>query len=473
MGTDYDLVVIGGGAGGLTAAGMAALLGARTALVERDRLGGECTWTGCVPSKSLLAAASVAQTVRTASRFGFEPVEPRLSFERVMERLRAVQQRIYEDADAPPNMEKLGVEVIEGTASFIDPHTIAVGERTIRSRFFIIAAGSAPRRLALEAPVLTNESVFGLTEQPRHLVIVGAGPVGTELAQAFRRLGSDVTVIAAGPEILPRDDRELASLLRQHLEAEGIRFVLNARATAASQAGLASRIALSNGGAVEGDAVLSAIGREVDTRPLRLDRSGVQAGDKGINIDRRCRTSRRHIYAVGDVTGHQPFTHTAEHMAKVAVTNCILGWPASLEPVIPWCTYTSPELAHTGLATDGADVSGSIILRYPFRQTDRAVIAGETDGLVKVRVDGRGRVLGASILGPAAGELINIWSLAARKRLRAEDVSATIHPYPTLSLANRKAADRWSERWLDSSLLRLLGQVRRYRGVRRGSRALE
>jgi pyruvate/2-oxoglutarate dehydrogenase complex dihydrolipoamide dehydrogenase (E3) component len=312
-----------------------------------------------------------------------------------------------------------------------------------------------------------------MTRQPRHLVIVGAGPVGVEMAQAFRRLGSEVTVIAAGSEILPKDDQELASMLREYLQSEGVRFELNARAVSASDAGPSVSVALSTGKTVEGDAILAAIGRKIDTRSLQLERAGVQASDKGVIVDRHCRTSCRHIYAVGDVTGRQPFTHMAEHMAKVAVTNCILRWPASLEKTIPWCSFTSPELAHTGLATDGDDPSGSTILKYPFRHLDRAVLAGETEGLVKVRVDRRGRVLGASILGAGAGELINTWSLAARKGMRVQDISATIHPYPTLSLANRKAADAWDEKWLDSSLLRILGRLLGYRGVHRGSSALK
>ena len=472
MRTDYDLVVIGAGAGGLTAAGMAALLGASTALIERDRLGGECTWTGCVPSKCLLEAASVAQTMRTAGQFGFDAGTARLSFGRVMERLRCVQQQIYEAADAPPNLEKLGVHVVHGAATFIDPHTIVVGEQTIRSRFFIIATGSSPRRLAVETGVLTNQSVFLLTEQPRHLIIIGAGPVGIEMAQAFRRLGSEVTVIVAGPEILPKDDHELALMLRENLQSEGVRFVFNARANTVSNMGRNFRVSLSTGAGVEADSILAAIGREIDTRALQLGRAGVRVSDKGITVDQHCRTSCRHIYAVGDVTGRQPFTHMAEHMAKVAVTNCILRWPASLEKTIPWCTFTSPELAHTGLATDGPDVCASTILRQSFRQVDRAVLAGAPDGLVKVRVDRRGRVLGVSILGPAAGELINVWSLAARKRMRVQDVSGTVHPYPTLSLANRKAAGHWDETWLDSSLLRIFARLLRYRGTHRGSRAL-
>ncbi|HYP14076.1 MAG TPA: FAD-dependent oxidoreductase [Bryobacteraceae bacterium] len=472
MQTDYDLVVIGGGAGGLTAAGMAALLGAKTALIERDQLGGECTWTGCVPSKCLIRAASIAHTMRTAEQFGFEPVVPKMSLTAVFDRMRAIQQQIYEEADAPPNMEKLGVEVIRGSAAFVDPHTITVDGKSIRSRFFVIATGSAPRRPAFDAAVLTNETIFELTAQPGHLVVVGAGPVGVELAQAFRRLGSEVSVVAAGPEILPKDDRELAATLREGLQAEGIRFFLETRASAATNRGSAIQVRLSNNRLLDCDTVLAATGREVSTGPLRLDLAGVQATDRGIVVDKQCRTSASHIYAVGDVTGQYLLTHMAEHMAKVAITNCLLRWPRSIDRTVPWCTFTSPELAHTGCREQDCKQGEISVLRHPFRHTDRAVIDGEVEGTVKVVIDKRGRVLGASILGPDAGELIQMWSLAVRQRLNVADVAGTIHPYPTYSLANRKAADRWEERWLDSSTLKLVGRLLGYRGVSRGSSAL-
>ena len=452
---------------------MGALLGARTALIERDRLGGECTWTGCVPSKTLLRAASVAHTLRHANEYGFAPVVPEVSFTGVFARLRAVQQQIYEEADAPPNMEKLGVEVVHGSALFTDPHTISVEGRTIRARYFIIATGSSPRRLGFEAPVLTNESIFDLRQRPRRLAIAGAGPLGLEMAQAFQRLGSAVTVIVSGAEVLPHDDQELAALLRHHLEAEGVRFVRQTRAVAALQSGAGIRVQLSTGETLDCDAVLAAVGREIRTEALLLGNAGVRTSEGRIFVDRHCRTSCRHIFAVGDVTGRQPFTHMAEHMAKVAVTNCILRWPASIDETVPWCTFTSPELAHTGCRTDGSHSRKSTLLRYPFRGVDRAVMDGQTDGLIKVLTDRRGHVLGASVLGPQAGELINIWSLAVKRGMRVQDVSNTIHPYPTYSLGNRRAADRWSERWLDSPLLGILGRCLGYRGARRGSGALE
>lgn len=449
---------------------MGALLGAKTVLVERDRLGGECTWTGCVPSKSLLRAGSVAHAVRHASEFGVDCGEPDVSFARVMARLRTVQQQIYEAADAPPNLERLGVHVVQGEASFVDPHTISLGALRIRARFFVIATGSTPRQLGFEAPVLSSDTLFRLSARPEHLVIVGAGPMGVEMAQAFRRLGSQVTVVVSGSEILPHDDQEMTALLRRQLEGEGIRFRRGVRAHGAHEEGLSIAVRLSDGATVNCDAVFAAVGREIRTECLRLDLAGVRASEKGIVVDRHCRTSCRHIYAVGDVTGRQPFTHMAEHMAKVAVKNAVLRWPASVDETVPWCTYTSPELAHTGLRTDASD---GTVLRSAFRHNDRAAIDGCAEGLVKAVSDRRGRVLGASILGAHAGEMIHVWSLAVRRRMRVQEVADTIHAYPTYSLSNRKAADRWSERWLDSPLLAIVGRLFGYRGVRRGSSALE
>lgn len=473
MHTDYDLIVIGGGAGGLTAAGMAALLGAKTALIEQDRLGGECTWTGCIPSKCLLHAASVAQTIRTAEHYGFEAVVPRISFPAVVARMHAVQQQIYDETDAPPNMEKLGVEVVKGTAAFLDPHAVEVNGRSLRSRFFVIATGSTPRTPNFSAPVLTSETIFRLTAQPGHLVVIGGGPMGVEMAQAFRRLGSQVTVVVAGNEILPKDDEELAAILRGRLESEGIRFLQQTRVTGAEVQGPSIAVKLSDGGIIECDAMLAAMGREVGTGPLRLDRAGVRADRNGIVVNHRCRTSVPHIYAVGDATGRYQLTHMAEHMAKVAITNCILRWPSSMdESNVPWCTFTSPELAHTGRNERNLDTQKISVVRFPFRRTDRAVTEGATDGMVKLIADRRGRVLGASVLGPRAGELINIWTLAMRKGLRLSDVSATIHPYPTYALANRRAADRWEERKLSWPVLALLGRVFGYRGTRKGSSVL-
>ncbi|MGI8958306.1 MAG: dihydrolipoyl dehydrogenase family protein [Bryobacteraceae bacterium] len=305
---EYDMVVIGGGSAGLTAAGMAALLGAKTALIEEHRLGGDCTWVGCVPSKTLLRAAKAARDMKTADRFGLVPAESKVPFSQVMEHVRRIRQHIYEDADAPPNLEKFGVEVIIGSARLTDSHTVEIrnisgDSRRLTSRFFVIASGSRPRVPNFSGRVLTNETIFELTSQPKRLLIMGGGPVGIEMAQAFARLGSEVTVVAPGDRILPRDDPGQARELQACLAREGVSFVLGQKVAAVEKHGDDLVAMLKDERTLRCDAVLAAIGREPAIKGLQLETAGVRFSEKGIDVDEHCRTSQRHIYATGDVTG--------------------------------------------------------------------------------------------------------------------------------------------------------------------------
>jgi pyruvate/2-oxoglutarate dehydrogenase complex dihydrolipoamide dehydrogenase (E3) component len=477
---EYDMAVIGGGAAGLTAAGMAALLGAKTALIEEHRLGGDCTWVGCVPSKTLLRAAKAAHEMKTADRFGLLPVPPEVPFLRVMEHVRQIRQRIYDDADAPPNLEKLGVEVIIGTARFTDPHTIEIQNTSgkllrLASRFFVVASGSRPKIPAFSTTVLTNETVFELESQPKRLLVMGGGPLGIEMAQAFERLGSDVVVVAPGNRILQRDDPEQAIKLEACLAREGISLVLGQRVTGLEKRGNDSVAMLEDGRTLQCDAVLAAIGREPAIKTLQLEKAGVRFGPKGISVDDHCRTSQRHIYATGDVTGRYQFTHMGEHMSKVAVTNAILRWPKKLaEKHAVWCTFTDPELAYLGESE--ADLQRRrakySVYCFPFEKLDRAVTESETSGEVKVFTNRTGKILGASILGARAGEMICEYALAMRAGIRLSRIADTIHPYPTYMLGNRRAAEQSVVKQLDSPFLALLGKILGYRGERRGSAAL-
>lgn len=472
MSFEYDMIVIGAGAAGLTGAGMSALLGAKTALIERDRLGGDCTWTGCIPSKTLLRAARAAHEMRTADRFGLIAAEPRFEFSRVMDHVRRTRQHVYDDADAPPHMERLGVEVVKGAVSFVDPHAIQVENgptppRRLTSRFFMIATGSRPKMPAFSVTPLTNETVFELESPPKRLLIGGAGPVGLELAQAFIRLGSNVQVIASGNRILPRDDPEHASMLQQSLTAEGVTFDFGHKAIGLDKGPDGLAATLDDGRTISCDAFLAAMGREPAIQGLRLENAGVRTGQKGVVIDRHCRTAQRHIYAVGDVTGRYNFTHMAEHMSKVAVTNALLRWPQKLdEKHLVWCTFTDPELAHLGESEAGLlDRKAKFtVLRFPFAKLDRAITEAETTGEVKVFAGRSGRILGASILGAHAGEMISEYALAMRNGLRLQRISRTVHPYPTFLLGNRRAADEFLSRQLDSPILTALGRILRYRG---------
>jgi pyruvate/2-oxoglutarate dehydrogenase complex dihydrolipoamide dehydrogenase (E3) component len=477
---DFDMLVIGGGAAGLTAAGMSAVLGAKTALVEARKLGGDCTWYGCVPSKSLLRAAAVAHQMRTAGRFGLTPVNVDHDFARVMDRVHSIRERIYADADAPPNFEKLGVEVIPGHARFLGPHAVEIeangGTGTLTSRYFVVATGSSPFMPQLETdgtvPVLTNETIFELDRLPKRLLVLGGGPIGIEMAQAFQRLGSSVTVATHGGGILGRDDRELAATLLEHLQGEGIRFLLETEVVRL-QHGAAQT---ASGERIEADALLAAIGRRANLERLHLEAAGVGRNDRGISVNRRCQSSATHIYACGDVAGRHLFTHMAEHMAKVAVTNAILHMPSKMdERHVTWTSFTDPELAHVGASDAKLKRNGTAhsVYRVPFSQLDRAVTDSETTGMVKVLANRWGRILGVSILGARAGEMIGEYAVAMRNGVTLGKLSSTIHPYPTYVLGNRRAADQFMMAKLTPGMVRWLQRLFGLRGDTRGVAALK
>jgi len=473
------MVVLGGGAAGLTAAGMSALLGAKTMLIEQHRLGGDCTWTGCVPSKTLIGVARIAHRSLTANRQGLSRSTPEFDFARVMEHVRALRQKVYEHADAPPNFERMGIKVVEARARFLDPHSVeltgAAGQQRISSRFFVIATGAAAAEPGFAARTLTNETIFELSSRPDRLVVLGAGPVGIEMAQAFHRLGSSVSVVAPGRNILPRDEPELTDLLKKSLEDEGISFVLGHRGTGAEEEGGTFAVTLDDGRKLSCDAVLAAIGRKPNIQNLCLENAGVESTQHGVTVNQRCRTSQKHIYASGDVTGRFQFTHMAEHMSKVAVTNAILRIPKSLdEKHVTWATFSDPELARVGATEDELRTRGAkySVYRLPFAKIDRAITEGETVGLIKVLAGKSGKILGASILGTHGGEMIAEYAVAMRNGVGLQQLSETIHPYPTYVLGNRQAADQVSLPWLDSPALETLGRLFGYRGVRKGSSAL-
>ena len=477
---DYDLVVIGGGSAGLVAAGMSALLGVKSMLVEQHRLGGDCTWYGCVPSKALIKAAKIAHCMRTANRYGLTACMPEFDFGDVMAHVREIRQSIYEHADAPENFERMGVKVFQATARFLEPHSVELTDREgaiqrITAKSFVIASGARPVNPEFAAPTLTNETIFELTSRPKRLLVLGAGPIGIEMAQAFHRLGSSVTVVAPGATILPRDEPELSGILKASLEDEGISFLLGNRVVSAEPDGDSLSATLDDGRRIGCDAILAAIGREPDIQTLGLENAGVATTKKGITVNNRCRTSQSHIYASGDVTGRFQFTHMAEHMSKVAVTNAILRLPKVLdERHVTWATFADPELARVGSSEDELRKRGVkySVYRLPFSRIDRAVAERETTGLVRVLADRPGRILGASILGAHGGEMIAEYAVAMRHGLRLSQISDTIHPYPTYMLGNRQAADQWNFKRLDSPLLGLLGRILGYRGVRKGSSAL-
>ena len=449
--TAVDLCVIGAGSAGLSVAAVAAQLGVRTALIERGEMGGECLNTGCVPSKALLAAAHAAHSVRSSGRFGIAAAEPRVDFAAVRRHVHGVIAAIAPH-DSVERFEGLGVEVIRTEARFVGPRRLAAGNRTIAARRIVIATGSEPAIPPIPGldglPLLTNETIFDLEELPAHLLIIGAGPIGLELAQAFRRLGSAVTVIEAATA-LPHDDPELAGRLVELLKAEGI--LLHDRAKIVAAEGTAAGVALTVEGRqhrIEGSHLLVAAGRKPRVKTLDLDKAGIAHGPQGIEVDRRMRTTGRGVFAIGDVVAGGPrFTHAASYQAGIVVRNALFRLPAKADyTALPWVTYTDPELAQVGLTEAQAREQhgdGVAVTRFPLADNDRAQAERTTDGLIKAVALGNGRILGASILGPRAGELIHLWALAIGQRLKLSHIAGMIAPYPTLGEIGKSVASEF------------------------------
>jgi len=466
--SDYDVAVIGGGAAGLAAAGAAGMLGAKTALVHANDLGGECTWTGCIPSKALLRSAHAAHEIRRAADLGLR-AELEVDFAQVMQRVREIRRRVYATADAPEVIARYGVRPIRANARFVDPRTLALdgdGPSRLTARWFVIATGSRPTALRVAVPTYDNESIWDLDVLPKRMLIAGAGPVGIEMAQAFRRLGAAVTVIASTTRILPRDDAECSAILQHRLAADGIRFVLERRIVAAESTGSGIVSVLSDGSTHEADVLFGAVGRESRVDELGLERVGVSVRDGRIVVDAHCRTTAHHIYATGDVATPTRFTHVAERMSTIAVAHALLALPLRFDAdELTWTTFTAPELAHVGaqekqLRRDGRRHR---VLRFPFTHLDRAY-TDDAEGLVKIVIAPRGRILGATVVGPRAGEMIAELALARKRRISAATLSGTLHAYPTYAMATRRAADGFVLRYRSDFAVRILRRLRGLRG---------
>lgn len=461
----FDIAVIGAGSGGLTVAAAAAQFGQKVVLFEKGEMGGDCLNFGCVPSKALLAAAKHAQAMRSAARFGIAAAEPDVDFPAVMAHVRRAIAAIAPN-DSQQRFEGLGVTVVRAAARFTGPTTLeAAGER-FTARRLVIATGSRPAVPPIpglaEVPFLTNETLFANDVLPAHLVIIGGGPIGLEMAQAHRRLGARVTVIEAATP-LAQDDPELAAVVLQQLRAEGVEVL--AATTVARVSRHDHGIAVEAGGArVTGSHLLLATGRRPNVEALGLDAAGIAFTPKGITIDTGLRTSNRRAYAIGDVAGGR-FTHEAGYQAGIVIRNALFGLPAKAGAMIPHVTYTDPELAQAGLTEAQARaIHGDAIrvLRWPFRENDRAQAEGTVEGLVKLVTTGRGRILGAGIAGPLAGELIQPWVLAIERGLKAGAMAGAVLPYPTRGEASRRAAIGYFSGFASNPLVRrVIGVVSR------------
>jgi len=477
---DFDAVILGGGAAGLTASGIAANFGAKTMMVEREKLGGDCTWTGCVPSKALLKAGKVAQNIRKASKYGLIDGEPKVDFPKVISHVHNIRQDIYEDADAPEHFEAMGIEVASGQAKFIDDHTVEImregaDNRVVSSRYFFICTGASAFVPPIEGigtvDYLTNETLFEIEELPDELIIIGAGPIGSEMAQAMKRLGSEVTVVDMADRIMTNDDQELAKMLQQKLSSEGINYVLGASVQKVKSRDGQVEIQVEVDGEtkiISGTDLLMATGRSPNVDKLNLDAAGVEYSKQGITVNEKCRTNVSHIYACGDVTGDYQFTHMAEHTAKVAATNALLKFPMSVDSKhVPWVTFTDPELGHVGATQQQLDKEGTSyeVYRFPFTKVDRAVTESEGEGLIKVFAKKwNGKILGASVLGTNAGEMISEYAVAMKNGISLRNLADTIHPYPTYGLGARRAADQWYIKNQSEWQVKLLQKIFGYRG---------
>ena len=444
-----DLCVIGAGAAGLTTAAIAAQLGARTVLIERGRMGGECLNTGCVPSKALLAAAKAAHGARTSRRFGVSAAEPDIDFAAVHRHVRGVIEAIAPH-DSAERFAGFGVEVIHAEARFVGPREVVAGDRRVRSRRVVIATGSEPAIPAIAGidgvAYFTNETIFDNDQLPPHLVIIGAGPIGIELAQAYRRLGAAVTVVEAA-RAMPRDDPELAAMLLECLANERVSIRQQAEVKSIARSGAGIALTIEEDGRqsrIEGSHLLVAAGRKPRLEALDLDRAGVAYGVRGITVDRRLRTTARGVYAIGDAIDGPRFTHVAGYQAGIVIRNALFHLPARADyAALPWVTYTDPELAQVG-ATEaegrrryGDDIG---VIRVPLAENDRAQAERSTSGIVKIVARRDGHILGASLLGPHAGELAHVWVLAIEQRLKLKDIAGMLAPYPTWGEASKMAA---------------------------------
>lgn len=462
-----DLVVIGGGAGGLVVASVAAQLGMDVVLIEKaPQLGGDCLHFGCVPSKALLKAAHVAHTLRQARNYGYQVNIPETDMSAINA---SVQQAIttIQVHDSHERFESLGCEIVTGKAEFINSSSIRVGDRTISAKRFVIATGSSP--WVPEIPgldsvdYLTNEDIFQLDHLPGHLVILGAGPVGVEMAQAFARLGSRVTLVEKAERILPGSDVEISTTLMKVFADEGIELVVNNSVVAVSSVEAHVKVMLQDGSSVSGDKLLVALGRRPVINEMGLELAGIESSPRGITVNPGMQTTNRIVYACGDVTGIMPFTHVAEQQAGIIIANMIFKLPKSMDyRVIPAVVYTEPECAQVGVSIEDIKHDDSVeVVRFDMSELDRAVAEHATTGFAKLIVK-KGRLIGAHIIGPHAGDVIHELVLAIQNKMKLSKITGLVHAYPSFAQVNRRAASQYYRDKLFSNgtkrLVRLLNR---------------
>ncbi len=467
---DYDVIVLGAGSGGISSANLAHALGKKTALVEKGRIGGDCTWYGCIPSKTLIRAAKAAHDVSRLAEFGLSlKGDATVDASGVLEHVRAVRAGVYE-GEKPEVFEARGIDVLIGDTRFVDPHTVSVGDRTVTSEKFILATGSKPFVPPIEGiadvPFDTNESLYERETAPMVMAVLGGGPIGVEMAAALNRLGTRVTVIQKAPRILPFDDEELVEILTEHLAGEGVEFLLNCEAVGVARAGdgIALSLKKPDGEVVtkQIDCLFVALGRRPNVAELALEKAGIEYSPRGVVVDDTLRTSAHHIYAVGDITGGFQFSHIAEYHANIAVPNAVLPLPIKRkidENKVVWATFTDPELAHAGLTEKVAREKhggGVRVYRYPYEKIDRAVTDRATVGMAKFITDRHGLLVGIHILGEHASDLLHEAQLARILEVPFHRIQEVVHIYPTYGdLVKRPSNAAYADHMGDNPIARI------------------
>ncbi len=449
---DYDIGVIGGGAAGLTVTSGAAQLGAKTLLIEKEKeLGGDCLHFGCVPSKTLLKSAHVYHLMKNSRKFGLPPVElPPVDFSEVSKRIRSVIGTIQHH-DSQERFCKLGAQVEFGQPTFTDDHSIQLNGQAYSAKTWVIATGSSPVAPPIKGlektPYITNRDVFYLDHLPKSMIILGGGPIGSEMSQAFCRLGTKVAVVDMAPQILIKEDPDLANLVKEVLRSEGVEFYLNSSIEEVNDLGRQKEVKIKteqdNMVSLKAEVILVALGRSANTGGLGLESIGIKLGRRGIDVDPRLRTNLKHIYAAGDVNGGFQFTHAAGYEGGIVVSNAIFRLPRKVDyTFLPWCTFTDPALGSIGMNEKSARQAG---IKYKvwteeFKDNDRSLAEGETVGKIKMILDDKEKPIGIQILGPHAEDLLNEWVAILNGKVKLSTLAAAIHPYPSMGEINKKVA---------------------------------
>jgi len=452
---DFDIGILGGGAAGLTVASGASRFGAGTLLIEKEKaLGGDCLHYGCVPSKTLIRTAHVYHLMKNAKKFGLPDIEIKpVDYRDVARRIQSVID-IIQKHDSEERFCKLGVKVEFGNAAFVDDHAVRMNGNTYSAKKWVISTGSSPDVPPVEGidttPYITNKEIFSLDSLPKSMIVIGAGPVAIEMAQAFCRLGTKVTVIQRSGQILSKEDKDLADEVMRVLMTEGITFYLNTAIVRTGDSGNGREVIIKNREgremSLKADRILVALGRKGNTEGMGLEEISLNFDKKGISVDERMRTNHAHIYAAGDVTGAFQFTHAAGYEGSIVLSNAILHLPRKVNyTYLPWCTYTHPELASIGMNEKRAKESGIeyTVWKEEFRANDRSLAEGEDTGRVKMLLDTKGKPLGVQIFGPHAGELVSEWVAALNGGVKLSTLAGAVHPYPTLAEINKRVVGNY------------------------------